>query len=655
VSRFAFLAGALLSAPLVFGQAGSPPKGFHGPVPAPPASAFTGAKACRECHATTHSSWTNGRHSRMLQEAKPASVIPPFRGALTLRGQEYRLLEEGETYFIIESYLQRNPVRRRVDYTLGSRRVQHYLSRLDDGRIVVLPPSYDVEKKEWFHNLDIVDLEESDAVKVQVWNSNCFGCHVSGEEKGFDPDRKTYRTTWTDFGTSCERCHGPGQVHSAKYATKKAAADDRNTAIVHPRHVDAETSTTLCAQCHALRDITQPGFVGGDNYYDFFTPLLEYAQKRNHDPAYWPNGRPRRFSNEALAFWQSQCYFKGGATCFQCHTDVHEPDIEKNSNFATKQEALCSGCHQKIASEGAQHSRHSAAPGQNSPGCVSCHMPDTVISLRHRMPDHTISVPAPENTRKFGIPNACNECHKDKSAEWSEKHLASWFQGGRRAKTVEDAVAFTLAVKRDPQAVERLTRIAGDPARPPLIRANALGHLRSFGEPAATRALIDGAREAHPLLRAAAVLSLADRGRTPEVRQAMETALKDARRTVRMAAAVGLLNAGLAAPRPEGSTDALQRAMGEHANRARFLNEDPEAQLELGKMYFLAGQWKSAEASVRDALKLNAKIAGGQYFLGLATLGQGRVADARVLLKNVDRKDPHRKDAEAVLAKLPSS
>jgi tetratricopeptide (TPR) repeat protein len=199
-----------------------------------------------------------------------------------------------------------------------------------------------------------------------------------------------------------------------------------------------------------------------------------------------------------------------------------------------------------------------------------------------------------------------------------------------------------------------LARIAGDASRPPVMRANALGHLRNFGEPASTRALLQATSESHPLLRTAAMLSLADRGRSPEVRQAMETALTDARRTVRMAAAVGLLNAGLAAPLPEGSTDALQRAMREHANRARFLNEDPEAQLELGKMYFLAGRWKRAESSVRDALKLDSKIAGGQYFLGLATLGQGRVAEARALLRKVDRNDPHRKDAEAVLAKLPT-
>ncbi len=355
----ALLAGAFLWAPLSIGQGGQAPPST-GPVPVGTDSRFVGTRKCRECHALTHSSWTNGRHSKMLQEARPKSVIPIFNRPLTLRGKEYQLAREGDAYFITERYLQDAPTKRRVDYTLGSRRVQHYLSRLEDGRIVVLPPSYDVEKKEWFHNLDIVDLEETGEVKVQVWNTNCFGCHVSGEEKGFDPAKKTFQTTWTDFGTSCERCHGPGRAHATRYAAEGKAdreagtvetravlspssTDDRDTAIVHPRRLDRETSTTLCAQCHSLRDVTQPGFAGGSNYYDFFTPLLEYAQKRNRDPAYWPNGRPRRFSNEALAFWQSQCYLKGGAICFSCHSDVHEPDIDKNPRLAEKQEALVRG------------------------------------------------------------------------------------------------------------------------------------------------------------------------------------------------------------------------------------------------------------------------------------------------------------------------
>ncbi len=274
------------------------------------------------------------------------------------------------------------------------------------------------------------------------------------------------------------------------------------------------------------------------------------------------------------------------------------------------------------------------------------------MSLRHRMPDHTISVPAPLNTKLFGIPNACNECHKDKSADWSEARLADWFPKGRREQTVEDAIAFTFGAKGDPLGEKPLVKIADDPTRPPLVRANALGYLRKYPSAVVTSTLLAAAREAHPVLRVAALLSLTDRGRTPEVRRVMETALNDPRRTVRMASALGLLNAGLRPAAAGDLSEPLTAALNDHALRADFLSDDPATQLDLGKMFFLAGNWKQAESSVRDALKLDPKIAGGNYFLALATLGQGRVAEGAALLRRVDRKDPHRKDADAVLARL---
>src|SRR5262249_48967524 len=147
----------------------------------------------------------------------------------------------------------------RVDYTLGSRRVQHYLTTLSDGRLVVLPPTWDVERREWFHNLDIVNPDESARNPVQVWNRNCFGCHVSGENKGYDAARNRYDTTWIDFGTTCERCHGPGGAHVARAAARQPS--DRTTStIVVATALTPERSTMVCAQCHSLRDITAPGF-----------------------------------------------------------------------------------------------------------------------------------------------------------------------------------------------------------------------------------------------------------------------------------------------------------------------------------------------------------------------------------------------------------
>jgi tetratricopeptide (TPR) repeat protein len=220
---------------------------------------------------------------------------------------------------------------------------------------------------------------------------------------------------------------------------------------------------------------------------------------------------------------------------------------------------------------------------------------------------------------------------------------------------VQDAIAFTFGASKDAKGLAPLIRIAGDTSRPPLIRANALGYLRSFADPMARKALLDAARDPHPAVRLAALLSLTDQGRVPDVRVSLESGLLDARRTVRMASALGLINAGSGQSKDARLGPAMNLAFDEHARRARFLNEDAATQLDLGKMYFLAGDGKAAEASVKDALRLDPTIAGGRYFLGLATLRQGRIAEGAALLRSVDRSDPHRKDALTILAKLPAS
>ena len=51
------------------------------------------------------------------------------------------------------------------------------------------------------------------ALPVQQWNKNCVGCHVSQQDNHYTPATRTYATAWVDFGTSCERCHGPGSAH----------------------------------------------------------------------------------------------------------------------------------------------------------------------------------------------------------------------------------------------------------------------------------------------------------------------------------------------------------------------------------------------------------------------------------------------------------
>jgi predicted CXXCH cytochrome family protein len=613
------------------------------PPAAPSASSYVGAATCASCHPSLHAKWKAGRHSKMIQAAAASSVLGDFSaGALRLRGKRYAVRRAGDAWFITEGDLAGAPRERRVDYTLGSRRVQHYLTKLEDGRLVVLPPSWDVQRREWFHNLEIVDLEESGATKVQVWNAHCHGCHVSGQEKNFRPATGTYDTRWSDFGTSCERCHGPGGRHSEEEAGARF--------IVRPSALGPEKETAICAQCHSLRDVVADGFAAGADYHDHFMAILEYAQKAGPDPAYWPDGRPRRFSNDALGLWQSDCFVKGGATCLTCH-DPHQPDVDATPRLAPSNNRLCLGCHPAQGEDVSAHTRH--APESAGSSCVECHMPRTVVSLKATMRDHAIGPPVPEATVRFGIPNACNTCHQDRSARWAQDALRKWNAAGSGARLLRRAEAFHGGAKGDPAALPRLRALAADVGEPPLVRANAVGHLRRYEEATAVEAVVRALSDPSPIVRAVAGMTLSDA--TPAHRKAapaLAAAVRDPRTIVRVAAAFALMNNGVRAlPGEDG--ERYEVAKAEYVRRGAFLADDAPTQVTLGQFLFLDRKFAGASAAFETALRLAPEHPGGRYFLALARLGEGRMAEARTLLREVPARDPQADAARALLARLP--
>ena len=620
------------------------------PLPSSQDQTFVGAARCATCHEGMHRKWSGARHSKMLQPASAATVIGDFsKGSVTLRGVRFALERDADRFVIRGAFPTAREQSLSVDYTLGSRRVQHYLSTLPDGRIVVLPPTWDVVRGEWFHNLDIVNPDEATHNPVQVWNSNCFGCHVSAEAKGFDPATSRYKTTWTDFGTNCERCHGPGAAHVARYANT-AAPSAAPSAIVVPTRLTAERATMVCAQCHSLRDLTVPGFVAGADYFDHFAPVLEYGQKSDKDPAYWTDGRPRRFSNDAIGFWQSACYLTGNATCTTCHSDPHEPDVDRNPQLDVANNGLCAKCHAPIVRDLTRHTRH--APDSAGSACIACHMPRTVISLRSRMPDHTISVPAPENTVRHGIPNACSECHQDLDAGWAVKTLEKWFPNGRRQRVVARADAFTAARRRDVTAIDLLITIANDTRQPPLIRANAVGYLRFFPTPQSRAALVAAATSEHAAIRATAVIGLGEAGFAPDATTPVLTrALGDSRRVVRVGAALSLMNLRVATL-PADAVPLFEAAKRDYLTRATLLADDPGVLLDVGKFHLMNQDAEQASHALEASLRLDASLHAARYFLAVGRLAQGRVSDARELLIAIPRGTAYSESAAKLLAAM---
>ena len=110
------------------------------------------------------------------------------------------------------------------------------------------------------------------------------------------------------------------------------------------------------------------------------------------------------------SFKQSKM-FAAGVTCGDCH----EPHGAK---LQTPGDGACLQCHEP--GKYAVAARITATRrGKSAASCVSCHMPERVDMVIDRWHDHSLRVPRPDVSAKFGTPNACNDCHADKSAQWA--------------------------------------------------------------------------------------------------------------------------------------------------------------------------------------------------------------------------------------------
>jgi predicted CXXCH cytochrome family protein len=406
----------------------------------------------------------------------------------------------------------------------------------------------------------------------------------------------------------------------------------------------------VCAQCHSFRDIYQQGFTAGADHYDYFLPILEFSQPMDHDPAYWPDGRTRRFSNDAYGLWQSECFLKGKATCVDCHVTPHEVEIERNPQLRPDANVLCTRCHDSAGKALTAHTHHAASSAGSS--CVECHMPRTVLSIKAQIRDHSMSIPVPENTMTHGIPNACNQCHKDHDAKWSAERMNAWYGPGSRQKLIRRADAFAAARAHDPEAVPKLIAILDKASEGALVRGNAVGYLTGYtGDARAFSAVERALGDSEPLVRALAALRIspvaADR---PRVIAALTHSLSDTSAVARIAATVSLVSMGVhELPGEDGRR--LEDGMRLFRARAELNTDDAGQQLGAGKFYLLSGDPVTAIGALENSIKLEPDIP-ARYYLAFAYAQRGRLQEARELLNAIPPADSQYTRAQALLKAL---
>jgi predicted CXXCH cytochrome family protein len=365
---------------------------------------YVGSASCQKCHSDIYERWKKTLMANVVRDPHehPEAIIPDFSKPDPL------------VHFSTND----------IAFVYGSKWKQRYFKHID-GDYFPLPAQWDVTHKIWRPYFVKDDwwapLYPPDNFKRPT-SATCDGCH----SVAYDISTRTVQ----EWNVGCEKCHGPGSEH-VEHPTREN--------IINPARLDYVQASDVCIQCHSQgRPLGNP--IGG-KYYDWPVgfhiglKLSDFWKLEEHKLGettftHFADGTAHKNRMQGNDFVTSLMYTHGVA-CFTCH-DSH--GTQNDALLRKPADVLCLDCHGPNSPNGPhektieEHTHHKGGSPGNE--CIACHMPpiaQTIADVNVR--SHTFRFINPARAEALNIPNACNVCHKDKSAAWATHALGGW--GGR--------------------------------------------------------------------------------------------------------------------------------------------------------------------------------------------------------------------------------
>ena len=532
----------------------------------------------------------------------------------------------------------------RVERVLAENPLRQMLVEFPGGRLQSTEAAWDPRSNEWFNVYGKEDRKPGEwghwTGRGMNWNSMCATCHNTRVQKNYDPATDSYHTAMAENGVGCEACHGPMKAHNDWQAANKGKRAKDPTIRKFTRDEMFDT----CAACHSRRAEITGDPKPGDKFFDHHQLTIA-----DDSPTFYADGQIADEDYEVTAFMGSKMFHKG-VRCVDCHT-VHTMKTKLPGNL------LCLSCHGSGATNAPSinpvaHSHHKvfgfdtngllpnldltryqpALIKETGGECVNCHLPQTPYMQRHWRHDHGFTIPDPLLTKQFGIPNACNRCHTDQSADWSLKFVEQWYGDKMNRPYRSRAQAVARARAGDDAAREPLLKmLATDEI--PYWRAVSANLLQCWsGDEPVTAALLRELQNTNALVRQMVVQALgavAQAGRA-DVSAALESMLQDPSRNVRVEAA-RLLAATL---------DTNSTAGKEYLNFRDHLADQPLGQLQNGVFYFQRGDLTNALACFKRAAEWDVYSGGIRHEYAMVLSQLGRTPEAVEQLEMAVRLQP---------------
>ncbi|WP_420848498.1 multiheme c-type cytochrome [Pseudovibrio axinellae] len=470
-----------------------------------------------QCHTKEYEAWEASHHRHAMEPANKSSVL----GRFSAQKLDHALVPaipfaKGGTYYMRLPNKDGRMEDKPILYTFSFFPLQQYLAETENGRLQVLPWSWDARPEgeggqRWLQ-LYPHAKETSSAFwrgPEQNWNFMCSDCHSTNVKKNFNSENRSYSTSFSEVSVGCEACHSgmarhveDKQLGSFHNVTQVSGPKNRLdlSARVKQWHFEADNPTRqpqqksetdqhkVCFSCHSRRlQLADGQAVQSTEYFDRYLPSLL------DEPLFFADGQPRSETFIMGSFLQSKMFEKG-VSCSDCH-DPH------SGQLVAPEPQVCTQCHLATKFATRSHTQHPTS--EKSPLCSDCHMPSTLFMAVDARKEHSFRIPMPGVSAAIGAPDTCTSCHVGKTQQWAQAKLDHWNQNN--SKNGEASLLFFLARRSDPAALDGLLTMAQSPGENTMKRAAAIAYLANYKDPRIPEVLTKLVRNKNHFLRLAVI------------------------------------------------------------------------------------------------------------------------------------------------------
>lgn len=590
-------------------------KNLH--LPENHSSSFAGTKSCISCHQQEYLSWKDSHHDQAMKTADSVSVLGDFdNSTFTHQKVTTRFFKKGNDFYVNTTGKDGLLHDYKIIYTFGFYPLQQYIVAFPDGAYQCLDIAWDSKDNKWFHLQPHMELQPDEWIHWtgggMRWNTACADCHSTDLRKNFDEASNAFNTTFSEINVACEACHGPAGFHVDYYEKTGDTLGGKIPKLKMNSSLPSENLVDGCARCHSRRGQLTAYYDYTGNFSDHYDPQLITQG------LYEADGQILDEDYVYGSFTQSKMYHNG-VSCRDCH-DVHSLKLKKTGN------ALCLDCHTTKDYNSPTHHFHQA--GTEASQCINCHMTGRFYMGNDFRRDHSFRIPRPDQTVAFGTPNACNNCHDDKSAQWASHFIVEKY-GTKRPEHFSDLLLSGQNGNRG--ALKQLIR---DTKYPDIARATALNYFAASLTPEDIDEIRLFLKDNSALVRKEAVNAL--NGTGGNFNSLLLPLLKDESRLVRIAAARNMVISGTAGANMDGFEAAHQEYLNSLKNNADFAS----GQQNLALYYEAKGETNEAIAAYRKAISKDGFFNPARMNLALLLYRNGKVKEAEALYLEVTALEP---------------